>query len=114
MEETTFEIDYDYQQFILYLYLCAAYADYSLNEDEKGIIRLKMQKFNLLGEEDFDKAWQRVLRDFKERNDIQSMELIEACCKKFKIDRQGRQKILNDFREIIRADGKQDQDEEIF
>ncbi|MGZ5242549.1 MAG: tellurite resistance TerB family protein [Bacteroidia bacterium] len=105
--------NYTYEKFVLYLYLCAAYSDYKIDESEKDVIREKMAKMGLIKPENFDKCWNEVLHDFKMHNDIETMEHVQACSALLKIDDVARLKIYNDFKDIIWADGKQDDAERI-
>ena len=105
--------EYTYEKFVLYLYLCAAYADYKINEDEKDVIREKVAKLGLIEPENFDKSWSQVLHDFKQHNDLETMEHVQNCCTKLHIDEVARMKIFKDFKDIIWADGKQDDAERL-
>ncbi len=105
--------DYTYEKFILYLYLCAAYADYKIEESEKDVIREKMAKMGVIKAENFDKCWNQVLHDFKQHNDLETMEHVQACCAQLNIDELARMKIYKDFKDIVWADGKQDDAERI-
>jgi uncharacterized tellurite resistance protein B-like protein len=113
MDQFACRDDYTYEKFVLYLYLCAAYSDYKINEDEKEVIREKMAKLGLIKLEDFDKSWAQVLHDFKMHNDLESMEHVQACSNMLNIDHVARVKIYNDFKDIVWADGKQDDAERI-
>lgn len=104
---------YTYGKFILYLYLCAAYADYNVNEEEIDLIKEKMLKFNLMNAAEFDKNWQKVLHDFKKHNDFESMQHIEECADELHINKAQREKIYNDLKDIIYADGKEEEDEKL-
>ncbi|RYD81608.1 MAG: TerB family tellurite resistance protein [Sphingobacteriales bacterium] len=104
---------YTYEKFVLYLYLCAAYSDYQINTDEKDIIREKMATLGIIKPESFDKCWNSVLHDFKQHNDFETMEHIQKCSTQLEIDEIGKMKIFKDLKDIIWADGKEEDTERI-
>jgi hypothetical protein len=113
MDRLACEEYYSYEKLVLYLYLCAAYSDFKIEESEKDIIRNKMAKMGLIKPENFDKCWNEVLHDFKLHNDLETMEHVQKCSVNLKIDDVAKLKIFNDFKDIIWADGKQDDAERI-
>src|SRR5688572_28825785 len=78
--------DYTYEKLILYLYLCAAYADYEIEDSEVHMIRNKMVRAGYISEENFEPCWQQVLSDFKRHNDLESMEHISGCVRDLRMD----------------------------
>lgn len=113
MSEEVCHEGYTYEKFILYLYLCAAYADYQIDETEVDMIKEKMVKRGFLTEENFSKNWHEVLHDFKKHNDLESMEHIEGCVKDLKIDAASKQKIYADLQEIMEVDGEEEESERV-
>jgi uncharacterized tellurite resistance protein B-like protein len=105
--------DYTYEKFILYLYLCAAYADYQIEETEVDMIREKMIKSGFVTEENFDSCWHQVLNDFKRHNDLESMEHIEGCVRDLKMDDATKHKIYKDLVEIMGVDGEEEESERV-
>jgi hypothetical protein len=104
---------YTYEKFILYLYLCAAYADYEIEESEVDMIKEKMVKRGFLTEENFNKCWQEVLQDFKKHNDMESIDHIEGCVQDLKMDEANKRKIYKDLQEIMEVDGEEEESERV-
>lgn len=105
--------DYTYEKFILYLYLCAAYADYQIDESELDLIREKMVKSGYVSKENFDSSWHQVLTDFRRHNDLESMEHISGCVRDLKMDEATRLKIFNDLKDIMEVDGEEEESERV-
>ena len=104
---------YTYEKFILYLYLCAAYSDYKIDEDEVDLIKEKMKNKNLIKPEDFDRNWSRVWHDFRSHNDIDTIEHVEDCANHLHLDKNARIKIYKDIEDIIMVDGREEDSERI-
>jgi uncharacterized tellurite resistance protein B-like protein len=113
MEDIPCREDYTYEKFILYLYLCAAYADYEVEESEIDMIKSKIVGSGLIPEDDFNASWQQVLNDFKRHNDIESMDHISGCVNDLKMDEATRLKIFNDLKEIMDVDGEEGESERV-
>ena len=105
--------DYTYEKLVLYLYLCAAYSDYQIEESEMDMIRGKMIKSGYIRSDDFDRCWQQVLNDFKKHNDLESMEHISGCVRDLKMDESTKQKIFKDLKEIMDVDGEEEESERV-
>jgi hypothetical protein len=102
-----------YEGFILYLYLCAAFSDYQIRESERHMILDKMQRRGLMSAEEFDKHWYNVSTLFKSHNDYESERFIEKTCRELNIGQEARQRIYNDLKDIIDADGVEDASERV-
>jgi uncharacterized tellurite resistance protein B-like protein len=113
MENTPCHEGYTYPQFMMYLYLCAAYSDFKINTDEVDMIREKMKRYNIISPEDFDKHWHKVVHDFRSHSDFESIQHIEDCFSSLNMDEKARLKIYNDFKDILMADGREDQSEKM-
>jgi uncharacterized tellurite resistance protein B-like protein len=100
-----------FEQFLLYLYLTAAYSNYKMEEEELYMMKNKLEKSGLIKPENFDKIYKIVLREYQSHNDYDSLNYINKECSRFRLDKPAREKIYSDIKDIIMADGVQEDSE---
>ena len=111
MNNPNIQDDQSFEQFLLYLYLTAAYSNYKLEEEELYMMKNKLEKSGLIKPENFSRIYKKVLMEFHNHNDYDSLKYIEKECDRFRLDKPAREKIYSDIKEIIMSDGIQEDSE---
>lgn len=101
-----------FEDFILFMYIHMSHADNSYDPAELSAIKSKMS--NLFPEEkNLEQKLYAAIRQYNDFDKTKLREVFEASFKHFsKQDNERLLKVINDLSEIIKADGKVDQDEE--
>lgn len=86
--------DWTYNEFLAYLLLYAANADFVVNEDEKEILfsKVKLEEYN------------HIRRAFEEGNDYDNLQTIISFREEYYNDEESVDKLLMDLKDIFLAD----------
>ncbi len=101
-----------FEDFILFIYIHMSHADNSYDPAELSAIKSKMSGL-FPGEKDMEKKLYTAIREYNDFDKTKLREVFEGSFKYFsKQENERLVKAINDLSEIIKADGKVDQDEE--
>ena len=101
---------HEFEKFVLYIYLWAAYSNYNLEKEEIHIVREKLGKHNLITPAAFDKYYHGVLSLFHSHNDYECQQYIEKSIDHLKLDENMRRKIYEDIKDIIHGEKIHDEE----
>src|SRR5690349_17847911 len=101
-----------FEDFVLFIYIHMSHADNNYDPAELSAIKTKMS--NLFpGEQDMEKKLYNAIREYNSFDKTKLSAVFEESFLYFKKHENERlAEVTNDLAEIIRADGKIDQDEE--
>src|SRR5688572_20913264 len=101
-----------FEDFILFIYIHMSHADNSYDPAELGAIKTKMS--NLFpAEKNMEQKLYAAIREYNDFDKTKLREVLEGSFKYFsEQDNERLVKVINDLSEIVKADGKVDQDEE--
>ena len=105
--------DLAYKEFILYLYLCGAFSDFNMQDEEMDLIAEKLQKRNIVDEEHFEKVYRQTLHLFKSHNEVKMKEYIERSVEKFNLSNADKTAIFRDLKQISASDGRKSATEQV-
>ena len=95
--------NWDYEHFVIYLYLCIADSDYNISDDEIEEIHQKVSK--TLNNGNYMKTITEVLREFKNHTDYEKTDIIGSYASKYCTSETVKDKILGDLEDVMEADG---------
>ena len=95
--------NWQYEHFVIYLYLCIADSDYNISDDEIEEIHDKVSK--TLNSGNYMKTITEVLREFKNHTDYEKTDLVSNYAEKYCKDENVKNKILKDLEDVMEADG---------
>ena len=86
--------DWTYEEFSAFAMLYAATIDAAIDPEEEALIRKRLD----------ERSYQRIKAIFEECADSECINTILGYQKKFMQDEAGRERLLNDFKEVFEAD----------
>lgn len=95
--------NWNYEHFVIYLYLCIADSDYNISDDEIEEIHDKVSK--TLDGGNYMKTITEVLREFKNHTDYEKTDIISTYAEKYCKEEKVKEKILSDLEDVMEADG---------
>src|SRR6187431_1833546 len=101
-----------FEDFVLFIYIHMSHADNSFDPTELSAIKSKMS--NLFpGEKNMEQKLYTAIREYNDFDKTKLREVFEGSFKHYsEHDNERLVEAVNDLSEIIKADGKVDQDEE--
>lgn len=96
--------DWNFNHFVVYLYLCIADADYNITDDEVDEIENKLQNSLLEGVE-CKKIISEVLKEFKNHTDYEKTSFISKNVGIYCSTNDIKEKIIKGLEDIMSADG---------
>jgi len=91
------------EHFVIYLYLCIANADYNMADEELETLHDKFDGLDI--ESNYGTVIKDVMHEYKNHTDYETMQFISDYSDKFCQDDAKKEKILDDLKDIIEADG---------
>ena len=95
--------NWQYEHFVIYLYLCIADSDYNISDDEIEEIHGKVSK--TLNSGNYMKTITEVLREFKSHTDYEKTDIISSYAGKYCVEEEVKEKVLKDLEDVMEADG---------
>jgi len=93
---TSKEYSWSYNEFLAYLLLYAASADFEITEEEKEVL------FSKVNEEEY----KHIVKDFNAVNDWDRLQAIISFREQYYNDEAAREKLFKDLKEMFLADEK--------
>lgn len=93
-----------YEQFLTFLYVCIAKADYKLVDEEIEAILLKIQRFK--SEKEAHEILKETLHIYSRLSDKEIQNAIENCAEEFSAQlHKSKGEIYEDLQHVMEADG---------
>ncbi len=105
MQDNEIINNWDFNHFMIYLYLCIADSDYNITDDEIEEIEKKLQNNLLKDGEDSKKMIAEVLKEFKQHTDYEKTAFINENVKAYCTEESVKRKIITGLEDIMAADG---------
>lgn len=95
--------NWEYEHFVIYLYLCIADSDYNITDDEIEEIHDKVSKTLETGS--YMKMITEVLREFRNHTDYEKTDIINENALLYCKEPNIKNKVLKDLEDVMEADG---------